>query len=819
MDEFLEQFLIESRELVEQATDDLLALEKNPADAVRIDQAFRAFHTLKGSAGIIAFEAMEQVLHFAEDRLSAARARSAALSAEAIGDCLACLDQIGEWLDDIERSESLPDEDDAAAAAQRLTRPAAASDAPASDAPTSGAPAGDTPADRTRDVAVAAVWLEKLLEAHPAAAAQARTAIHYRPDPDSFFRQLDPLGLVAALPGLLAVDVMAREPWPTLDDLDPFTCNVVISALLDATPADTAAALGSERRDGQIVALEPGPRGAVAPALTPSPRSTVSPARTPSPRGTVDPALPPQVQELLEAQCHLLAAEGMTAAAIASAGRVAANGLRYAGMAAEADRIDALAVECAARGTPAPLRGAVEAALRGEALTAGGPAGGGGPSPGIGKGASSLAEGGASSLGEGGASSLAEGEARSGAGGAPAPRARPAVRPDGGTQTLRVDAARIDSLVRLTGEFLTIKNAIGLAVRQNEASGSSLAATIKSQHAQLDRLVGELQRSVLAMRVLPLRVAFRRFPRLIRELSADLQKPAELVLEGEQTEADKAIVEMLVDPLVHVLRNAMDHGVEAPSVRKAAGKPAVAKIVVRASRHGEHVIIDVSDDGRGVDIAKVRQVARERHVAPPDEIDAWSDEQVINLIFDAGFSTADQVTGFSGRGVGMDAVRTAVRQLGGQVEAASTPGRGTTVRLTLPFSVIMTAIMTVESAGQLLGLPLDAVVETVSVPTSSITPVGTAQAIVLRGRTVPCVSLAQALGAAPKAGEKDSAHIVLVRVDGELVALQVDRIVERMEVMLKPLDGLVADLPSVAGSTLLGDGSVLLVLDPAELLR
>ncbi len=274
----------------------------------------------------------------------------------------------------------------------------------------------------------------------------------------------------------------------------------------------------------------------------------------------------------------------------------------------------------------------------------------------------------------------------------------------------------------------------------------------------------ELQRSPSSRcAVLPLRVAFQRFPRLIREMSVDLKKPATLVLEGEDTEADKAIVEVLVEPLVHVLRNAMDHGVEIPAVRAASGKPAVATVRIRAFREGEHVMLEVADDGGGIDVQRVREVAAERKVAPQETLTSMSDGEIIDLIFAPGFSTATAVTELSGRGVGMDAVRTAVKRLGGHVEANSTAGQGTTVRFTLPFSVMMTRVMTVEAGGQQFGIPLDAVVETLRVPRDGIFAIGAAHAIVLRDKTIPLVRLSQALGARPVSDGDEAPSVVITQ--------------------------------------------------------
>ncbi|HYJ18062.1 MAG TPA: chemotaxis protein CheW, partial [Burkholderiales bacterium] len=479
-----------------------------------------------------------------------------------------------------------------------------------------------------------------------------------------------------------------------------------------------------------------------------------------------------RARDVLDAQVLLLAESrtGNAAGRMASAGRVAENVFRSMGRVADAERVAIATGMSLAGNTPVPLREAIGAEF---------PAG---PAP---------------------VSGVMM----------PPPRQEQAAR------TLRVAAARIDELVNLTGELTVTKNAIGHAVTLAEDGEGGLARFLKDRHAVLERLVGELQRSVLRMRVLPLRHVLQRFQRLMREMSADLGKPATLVIEGDDTEADKVIVEMLFEPLLHVFRNALDHGVESAAVRAAKGKPPVATIRLRASRQGEHVVVEVSDDGAGIDVQRIRQVARDRNAVPAEVLEAMSDTEAIELIYAPGFSTVDEVTDMSGRGVGMDAVRTAVERFAGQVSVESRAGEGTTVRFRLPFSVMMTRVMTVEAGRQQFGIPIDAVVETVRVPTDSIASVGAARAIVLRDRTLPMVELAGMLGMAHDEQRQAQATLVVVRIDGQLGALRVDRLGGQMEVMLKPLEGILVGLPGIAGSTLLGDGSVLLVLDLGELLQ
>jgi len=729
MDELLAQFLVESRELVDKAVDDLLALEKAPNDRKRFEDAFRAFHTLKGGAGIVEFAAMQTVLHCAEDALAAARAEARPVSSLDVGNCLSCLDQVVEWLDVIESSGAVPTDADSAEIVALFARTSAAPVA-AAQPPTSGE------------------WVAKLLSTHAAVVSRAQTALRYTPASDTFFRQEDPLARIAALPGLLAVSLEPRAPWPKLEELDPFSCNLTITALLASSLADAAAALESESRYCELQPL--------------SDRS--------QPRA--DESLLRKAEELLDAQLALLgsASDARQHGLMASAGLVAANVLRHVGRVSEAEAVATAAAVAIAESRLQPLLEAITAAVHGPA-----------DAP-------------------------------------PEAEASAAQRQDG-RQTMRVSAERIDALVRLTGELIVSHNAIGHAVKLAEQEGSALAVTLKNQHASLSRLVADLQRAVVGMRVLPMSTAFRRFPRLVREMSAELKKPANLVLEGQDTEADKAIVETLVEPLVHVLRNALDHGIEDAAVRAAAGKPAVATILLRAFREGEHVIVEVADDGAGIDVAKVKQVASDRNLLPAGDLAAMTDDQALDLVFLPGFSTAKSVTALSGRGVGMDAVRTSIGRLGGQVDLRSVAGKGTTVRVTLPFSVLVTQVMTVEAGGQLFGIPLDAIVETLRLEKGRIFPIGAAHAIVLRDRTIPLVRLADVLARRVEGVHDDSGPIVIAQLDGELGAVQVDRIGERMDIILKPLEGLLSGVPGLAGSTLLGDGSVLLVLDVGEFVR
>jgi len=726
MNEFIEQFLIEARELVEQGTVELLAAEERPRDTAAIDGAFRAFHTLKGSAGIIDFAAMASALHVAEDALSDVRSGTQPITAELISHCLSCLDQVTQWLDVIEQTGEPPA--DAHLAAEAVVALFAQAAAP---------PEVATPVEAA---SILDAWLETFSAAHPDLLAAGRTALLYRPDEDSFFRGEDPLARFRDLPGLLALDLIPRGAPVPLAEIDPFSCRLSILAV-SSEPASVLAPSFSGL-SGQVDWRALGAPAAIAAA--------------------------PSAQ-LLEEQIALLRGAqdegffGRKAAAV----RAAVNVLRAEGRDAEARKLDALNES---RADVSPL---IDALRR--------------------------------------ATSTALEHATE------EPAASEPAAPDIAARSLRVDVERIDALVRLTGEFTVLKHAIGHAVATAERGDTqSLGPLLKAQYGVLDRLVSDLQHAVLNIRVLPLRHVFQRFPRLVRDMSEKLGKPMRLVIEGEETEADKTIVEALFEPLLHILRNAADHGIEPAQDRAAVGKPGTGVVILRARRDGDRLAIDIEDDGRGIDTARLRSVAVERGVASAAAIAALTEDDAIDLIFAPGFSTRSEVTGFSGRGVGMDAVRTAVERLGGSVKLESRPGHGSIVRMTLPFTIMRTDVMTVEAGGQVLGIPLDTVVETVRVPRAALSKIGAAQAFTWRNRTVPLLNLSSAMDLSTASPSSSDALVVIVVLAGQYSGLEVERLGERLAVMLRPMEGLLAGLPC-AGTTLLGDGRILIVLDLHEL--
>ncbi len=631
MDELLEHFLIEGRDLMAAATAALASLAHDPEDAAAIDAAFRAIHTLKGSVAIFPMAAAERTLHAAEDVLERARKEGAAIDAKAGAALVACLDAVDRWIDELETTGALSDE--ATTLAAKLI-----GDLPGHARPGSSAVAGQTPE-----------WARQLA----AYANGPATAFRYTPDADCFFRGDDPLAVAAAIPDLLWLHVRpAAEAWPSLDALDPFRC---ISILEGVSAAPIEALQGAFRLMRDQVELHP-----VAP----------------------------------------------------------------------------------------------------EAKTA---------------------------------------------------QAREA----GATSIIRVDAVRVDALADGVAELLVAVHALAPLSREAEQFDPQLASKLRATQGAVERAAAELRRGVHSIRLVPLAPVFRRFPRMVREIAAGLGKSVTFATKGETLEVDKQIAEGLYEPLLHLLRNAIDHGIEAAAQRSAAGKAPEGGITLAAAREGDAVLIELVDDGAGIDPARIREVAVIRGVLEPEAAERLGDAEALRLIFAPGFSTAGQVTELSGRGVGMDAVRAAVEKLRGTITVDSTPGQGTHFRLRFPAHALTTQLLLVEAAGERYGVPFEQVVETVRLDEAALMPVGEGTACVLRGQTVPVLSLARLLDG--REVRTSVARLLVTRASGETVALRVDGFGDRMEAVLRAPSGLLAGVRGISGTTLLGDGSVLLVLDLGEL--
>lgn len=641
MDELLEQFVIEGRDLITQAEAALERLATTPGDLATIDDLFRTLHTLKGSVQIFNLAPAERLLHAAESRLTVARKSGVGIDPACLAALIACIDQTDRWIDEMEHSGRLGES--AGAISDRLVT---------------------AMADQNRvlsggvDNHAASSWLEGLKARagqHIENVDGPLIAFAYAPDKNAFFRGDDPMAVAAAVPGLEYLSIDADGEWPSLDDWDPFRCYARIEGFSSAS--------GEEVRAAFKLVLD-------------------------------------QV---------------------------------------EFDTIAGDAMDIEERDT------ASVSAVR----------------------------------------------------------------------TIRVDAGRIDRLADEVGELIVAANGLAHAVRRAERADPELAASLRAVQADVERIGSGLHQAVAAIRLVPLAPTLRKLPRLVREIAAAADKKIAFEMRGDKIEVDKQIADGLFEPLLHIIRNAIDHGIESAALRKAADKSETGHLILAVTRQGDEVVVSVTDDGAGINPAHIREVAIERGLLGRDAANEMSDTQALRLILRPGFSTARTVTDLSGRGVGMDAVKVAADRLRGRVIIESRPGTGTTFELRLPLDAITTRLLVVRAGAEHYGVPLDQILETARVDAAAIHTIGRGQVCVLRDRTVPVLDLPALMGAKACTGE--IARLLVTESGGEPVAIRVEGFDRRIDAIVRENVGLLQGVPGMAGSALLSDGAVLLVLDLPEL--
>lgn len=647
MDELLEQFLIEGRELAAEAERSLDLLLIEPADRDALDRAFRAIHTLKGSVAIFDMEPAEQVLHSAEDILSMVQKGSRTLAKPIIEALVTATDQVQQWIDQLEEEGRIADS--AAALAQKLLQRL-------------GAQTQQVPVDESAEngeTLSLEPWAQSVRERAAALLEPSDTpltAFRYQPDADCFFRGEDPLRQVAAVPDLLWLDIVPAEEWPELDEWDPFRCIVHILGLSSA-PIDQVRA------------------------------------------------------------AFRLAADQVSIATIASSG-----------------------------------------------------------------------------------SSI------------PSKRE---VHERKGERVLRVGASRIDALAHGLGDLLVATNGLGHLAKRADDIDPSLAASLRSCQAEIERVAADLSRATSSIRMVRLAPSLQRLPRLVREIASDLGKSVRFSMTGTTIEVDKDIADGIYEPLLHLVRNAIDHGIEQAAERLKSGKTEEGHLRLAVTREGDELVATVSDDGSGIDPVRVRNVAVKRGLLDRDAAHSLTDGQALQLIFEAGFSTASAVTDVSGRGIGMDAVRAAISRLRGQIDVESRVGAGTDFRLRFPLDAITTKLLTIYLGDDRYCVPLDQIIETAGISADAVRPVGQGHACVLRDQTLPVVDLGVLLDVPRKVSTV--ARLIVTEAAGVPVAIRVDAFGERIDALVLEPKGILRGVPGLNGTMRTGDGNVLLVLNLAEL--
>lgn len=397
-----------------------------------------------------------------------------------------------------------------------------------------------------------------------------------------------------------------------------------------------------------------------------------------------------------------------------------------------------------------------------------------------------------------------------------APAAKPAATGNGSVapRTIRVDIERLDSLMNLFSELLIDR--VRLEQLASEVRRNDLTETVE----HMARVSSDLQNIVLKLRMVPVESVFNRFPRMVRDLARSLDKKVDLIITGAETELDRTVIDEIGDPLVHLIRNAVDHGVESIQERLQAGKPETGTVHLRAYHSGNHVFIEIEEDGKGINRDKVLETAFKREVVTKEAAKTMKDEEVYMLLFSSGFSTADKVSDISGRGVGLDVVKTKIESLGGQVSVTSTLGSGTKFQIQLPLTLSIISAMLIKLGSEKYAFPLSSIVETASVSQSDIRTVHGTRMIEYRNAIIPVVSLAEQVQS-PDYSEEDEAdtEMLVIRKGDKLAAVLVDEFIGQSEIVLKTLGKYLTNLNLVSGATILGDGQVALIIDPNALIK
>ncbi|MEJ3667402.1 chemotaxis protein CheA [Stutzerimonas stutzeri] len=379
--------------------------------------------------------------------------------------------------------------------------------------------------------------------------------------------------------------------------------------------------------------------------------------------------------------------------------------------------------------------------------------------------------------------------------------------------TVRVDTARLDEIMNMVGELVLVRNRL---VRLGSNSGDEAMAKAVSN---LDVVTADLQSAVMKTRMQPIKKVFGRFPRLVRDLARSLKKEINLELVGEETDLDKNLVEALADPLVHLVRNAVDHGIEMPEEREAAGKPRTGRVVLSAEQEGDHILLVISDDGKGMDANILRAKAVEKGMLEKDAADRLSDLECYNLIFAPGFSTKTEISDVSGRGVGMDVVKTKISQLNGTVNVFSTKGQGSKVVIKVPLTLAIMPTLMVMLGNQAFAFPLVNVNEIFHLDLSRTNVVDGQEVVIVRDKALPLFYLKRWLVHDAAQEEQREGHVVILSVGNQSIGFVVDQLVGQEEVVIKPLGKMLQGTPGMSGATITGDGRIALILDVPSMLK
>jgi two-component system chemotaxis sensor kinase CheA len=388
-------------------------------------------------------------------------------------------------------------------------------------------------------------------------------------------------------------------------------------------------------------------------------------------------------------------------------------------------------------------------------------------------------------------------------------------------KTVRTSVERLDRLMNLVGELITDRNRLYQlrSIYEHIDVGENKADVLSETISHVGRITDQLQKEVMSIRMLPVSNVFNKFPRMVRDLAAKFNKKVDLIIEGEDTELDRSVIEEINDPLIHLIRNSLDHGIEPVDVRKQLGKPEIGKVYLTARHEQGRILLSVEDDGRGIDPIKIKASALRKGLISQNEHDTMSEDEAINLIFASGLSTANQVSDVSGRGVGMDIVRNNIQKLSGSIQVETRTGKGSKFEIILPLTLAIVPTLLVQVLKQIFAIPLASVMETIKITRSDIKTVNNSPVFVLRDKVLPLVSLTRVFNIQTDSSERDEWYVVVVVSGRTQIGLMVDTLLGQEEVVVKSLGPLFGEVQGIASAAILGDGKVILIMDVQDVVK
>lgn len=765
-EDILQDFLVEAGEILERLSQQLVDLEQRPDDANLLNAIFRGFHTVKGGAGFLQLTPMVECCHVTENLFDILRNGKRSVTPELMDVVLQALDTVNQQFEMVSQHEELPPVDPALLAALgRLV---------------SGEDLQEAATESSSEEAPVTVAEEPEIVQQPDATQQESEAGDTAEGDitdEEFERLLDAINDTSAAAQESAVtasndDISEDEFEALLDQLHGQGkgpgAKPLGSAAPTAAPEAATPAAGDEITDEEFEALLDQLHGkGQGPGKVPGNASAPAPAQ-PAAIPTVEPAV--------------AAASGQSDLIDDDEFEALLDQLHGKGKAPNAAKPAAKPASTPVARTPAPAPAPAPVAAKAVA-----------PAP---------------------LKPVSKDANKPVASAAPARSSADKDAAAGVETTVRVDTQRLDDIMNMVGELVLVRNRL---VRlgntfQDEALGKAVA--------NLDVVTADLQTSVMKTRMQPIKKVFGRFPRVVRDLARSLKKEIQLDLIGEETDLDKNLVEALADPLVHLVRNSVDHGIELPDEREAKGKPRMGKVTLAAEQEGDHILLSISDDGAGMDPDKLRRIAVEKGLYDEDAAARLSDTEAFGLIFAPGFSTKKEISDVSGRGVGMDVVKTKIAQLNGTVEIQSVLGQGTRLIIKVPLTLAIMPTLMIMLGRQTFALPLASVNEIFHMDLRKSHIVDGQECIAIRDQAIPLFYLKNWLVKdAAEDAASEFAHVVIVTVGTRRVGFVVDQLIGQEEVVIKPLGKLLQGTPGMAGATITGDGTIALILDVPSLLR